>query len=606
MLRRALYTSCILVFTLSFLLPISANATIHKASTAQRAQAITNFPVVDPIYIYNQLAYLTSNFQSREAGYTINQGHDRFAAYWSQEMLRNLQGFGPQVRRDVFPIHGWRERPAILPAFNMEVSVPGATHPEQEVILGCHYDGKADSTQSAFDDTSGCAYELSVGKAMANYWRSHQVYPARTVRFVIFDAEEQGLFGSFHYLNNTINGDLQNVVAMFNQEQSGINYPARFLGKLSNPFLPDYIDVTPLQDNAAYPGRIHLTPLQRDHVTRFRALWQQAIPAVFAQFQAVGYSSLYYYDNSNRNISQPIFSADQQNNIHIQDDPSSNSDQVPFIYAGLPVVTLTGDQTYYDPNPPPWAYPYDLPVDKLQLMNTYVSGTTRPAPALALALALPAMLTTWMLNQPGLAGQTPADGNPIAAISDIGQAQAGQSIVLDAKASFDPTNNYNPLTYSWNFGDGMTATGINVSHTYNTTGNYTLTLTVTSPAGQRIISKTINVATSPTIYSNPYSPLGGINRPNPAVTLPVPDNNLPEQPPLLPPVPAATPASPALTPTPATAIASVPTTSPSPTPAQAATSSPYLIIIAVAIIAIIITTPVTVILLRKRNHNPFP
>src|SRR5205823_6389030 len=115
------------------------------------------------------------------------------------------------------------------------------------------------------------------------------------------------LFGSFHYLNNTINGDLQNVLAMFNEEQSGINYPARFLGKASNPFMPDYIDVTPLQDNAAYPGRIHLTPAQRERVIHFRDLWQQAIPEVFAQFQAVGYSSLDYYDSNNQNTSQPIF-----------------------------------------------------------------------------------------------------------------------------------------------------------------------------------------------------------------------------------------------------------------------------------------------------------
>jgi Zn-dependent M28 family amino/carboxypeptidase len=317
-------------------------------------------------------------------------------------MAKNLQGFGPQVQKDPFSIHGWSERLATLPAFNMEVTVPGITHPEQEVVLGCHYDGKADSTQSAFDDTSGCAYELGVGKAMGDYWRLHHVYPVRTVRFVIFDAEEQGLFGSFHYLNSTINGDLQNVVAMFNEEQSGINYPARFLGRQSNPLMPDYIDVTPLQDNAAYPGRIHLSSTQREHVIRFRTLWQQAIPAVFAQFQAVGYSGLTYYDTHDQNVFLPIFSAAQQNNVHIQDDPSSNSDQVPFIYAGLPVVTLTGDQSYYDPNPPLWAYPYDLPIDTLQLMNTYASGTTRNAPALALALALPAMLTTWMLNQPDM------------------------------------------------------------------------------------------------------------------------------------------------------------------------------------------------------------
>ncbi len=367
MFRLVLRICLLLTMTISFFLPLNVVAQTRISSASLVS---LDFPVPDPLYIYNQFAYVTSHFQRREAGYTANQGHDQFAAYWVQKMTNNLAGFGPQVRRDTFPIHGWRERPASLPAFNMEVTVPGLAHPEQEIIVGCHYDGKANSTESALDDTSGCAYELGVGKAMGDYWRSHHVYPARTVRFVIFDAEEQGLFGSFHYLDSTINGDLPNVLAMFNEEQSGINYPARFLGKASNPFMPDYIDVTPLQDNAAYPGRIHFTPLQRERVIHFRNLWQQAIPAVFAQFQAVGYQSLDYYNSNNQNVSQPIFTPGQQNNVHIQDDPSSNSDQVPFIYAGLPVVTVTGDQSYYDPNPPVWAFPYDLPEDTLALMNT--------------------------------------------------------------------------------------------------------------------------------------------------------------------------------------------------------------------------------------------
>ena len=536
MSRRPLYICLTILFLLTFVLP---------TSLAPKARAFASppldFPYVDPLYIYNQFAYVTSHFQQREAGYTANGGHDQFAQYWTQEMASNLQGFGPQIRRDIFPIHGWSSRPASLPAFNMEVTVPGLSHPEQEVIVGCHYDGKADSTESAFDDTSGCAYELGVGRAMAQYWLSHHIYPAHTVRFVIFDAEEQGLFGSFHYLDDTINGDLSNVLGMFNEEQSGINYPARFLGRLSNPFMPDYIDVTPLQDNIAYPGRIHLTPEQRQRVIHFRQLWQQAIPQVFAQFQATGYTSLYYYDAHKQNSAQPIFTPDQQSNIHIQDDPSSNSDQVPFIYAGLPVVTVTGDQSYYDPHPPIWGYPYDLPIDTLSLMNTYASGTSRPSAGLALALALPAMFTTWMLNQPDMLGQATLDNNPVAAISDIGQTVVGQNITLDARASYDPANPANPLRYAWNFGDGATTTGLVVNHTYHRLGNYRLTLTVTSPeGGTRVITKLLQVGATSNYYSNPYSPLRGKNFMNPAVTIPSPDNSLPAQPFVQPPLSAVT------------------------------------------------------------------
>ena len=243
---RRLRLSCLLILTLSLLLPATVNAT--SSTSTYHQLALADFPTVDPNYIYDQLFFMVTHYQRREAGYDKNlpvntNGHDEFATYWAQEMQHNLAGFGAQVRRDEFPVQGWQGRPATVPAFNVEVTVPGVSHAEQVVVIGCHYDAETSSTQSANDDASGCAIELGVARALGEYWRSHQLYPARTLRFVIFDAEEQGLFGSFHYLNNTINGDTKNLVAMFNEEQNGIAYPLRYLGQMSNPILPFYIDM---------------------------------------------------------------------------------------------------------------------------------------------------------------------------------------------------------------------------------------------------------------------------------------------------------------------------------------------------------------------------
>lgn len=572
----------------------ASSAEVHAVAPTE----VASFPVVDPLYIYHQLAYLTTNFQKREAGYVADQGHDRFANYWAQEMARNLQGFYPQVVRDSFAIQGWQGRPASLPAFNMEVSVPGLIHPEQDVIIGCHYDGEIDSTESAFDDTSGCAYELGVGEAMGNYWRTHHLYPARTIRFVIFDAEEQGVFGSFHYLNHTINGDLGNITAMFNQEQSGINYPARYLGRQANPFMPDYVNVTPLQDNAAYAGRIHLTETQREHVVTFRNLWSQAIPAVFAQFRAEGYTSLDYYNGQRQNSSHTVFGPAQESNIHIRDDPSSNSDQMPFIYAGLPVAMLTGDQSYYDKQPEPWAYPYDLPEDTLTLMNTYTGGSSRMSPALALGLALPAMLTTWMLNQPAVGGSAPANSDPLATISDVGQTVVGQPLALMA-SGFDPVPANTALSYSWNFGDGSSASGVSVKHTYRASGTYQLVLTATSASGKRVVRKTLHIGFTPVQYSNPYSPLRGKNAHNPAVPIPTADDTLPAPSPL--PAPFAQSAS--LTPQASTSPLAALPTAPSAPAAHAPPASPSFWPIILGLVLLVVGACVVtglVFMMRKR------
>ena len=525
MLPRLIRICCLCVLICNFLLPVTVSANTSKFTYRQETSA--DFPTVDPGYIYNQLFYMATRFQHRSAGYNINQGHDQFATYWSQEMVRDLQGFAPQVRRDNFPIAGWKGAPATVPAFNVEVSVPGVTHPEQVVVIGCHYDGQLSSTQSANDDGSGCAIELGVARGLATYWKSHHVYPARTLRFVIFDAEESGLNGSFYYVDNTINGDSKNVIAMINEEQNGIAYPLRYLGQLSNPVLPFYIFTSPLQNNDFYQGRDKLTPQQRSNITLFNGLMQEAVSAVFEQFRAMGYQALSYHGGNHQDVLQPIFTPDQYNNIQMQEDNLAGSDEVPFTLAGLPCATLVGNFTYYDSNPPPWSYPYDQPTDTIQLMNTFADGSSQQSQALTLALALPGMLTTWMLNRPEILGTASVDQNPVAAISDIGATRAGRPLSLDARASFDPNGSGGShLSYAWDFGDGTKATGIAVTHTYKAVGNYTLTLTVSSSTGKRTISKVLNVTTQP-IATNPIQlNEDGKPRPNPLVVLPTPDNSL--------------------------------------------------------------------------------
>ncbi len=53
-----------------------------------------------------------------------------------------------------------------------------------------------------------------------------------------------------------------------------------------------------------------------------------------------------------------------------------------------------------------------------------------------------------------------------------------QNVLFDASTSTAPSNN--PIaTYSWNFGDGRTDSGVTVSHSFNDAGTYVVTLTVT-------------------------------------------------------------------------------------------------------------------------------
>src|SRR5262249_14777320 len=100
------------------------------------------------------------------------------------------------------------------------------------------------------------------------------------LRFVIFDAEEQGLFGSYHYVSEVARNDLRNISLMINEEQNGIAYPLRYLGKSSNPLMPFFAYLSPLSGNKVYP---HYTtsPRQRAGRLQFSSLMRGAVAPSF-------------------------------------------------------------------------------------------------------------------------------------------------------------------------------------------------------------------------------------------------------------------------------------------------------------------------------------
>jgi hypothetical protein len=273
--------------------------------------------------------------------------------------------------------------------------------------------------------------------------------------------------------------------------------------------------------------------------------------------------------------------------IQQEDDTLGGSDQIPFTLAGLPCATFVGNSSYYEQNPPPWSYPYDQPQDTIQLMNTFADGSSMKSYALVMALGLPGMLTTWMLNQPEILGQSTANQSPIAAISDVGQTIAGHSFTLDARASYDPAGN--ALTYAWDFGDGTQTNGIAVTHTYTRTGTYELKLTVSSTGGRRTITKVINVVTQPTSYDNPYAhdQQDGFPPANPAVTLPTPNDQLSDK---------------VTTTTAATATASNPPTSTS-SSTSGTTNFAIIWIVGALFFAVLLVVGIVLVLQRRRQTH---
>jgi DNA/RNA endonuclease G (NUC1) len=70
---------------------------------------------------------------------------------------------------------------------------------------------------------------------------------------------------------------------------------------------------------------------------------------------------------------------------------------------------------------------------------------------------------------------------PLAALTGTTTLSEGGSASFDASASVDPNGSI--VSHAWNFGDGSTGEGANVTHVYAQDGEYTVTVTITDDDG---------------------------------------------------------------------------------------------------------------------------
>ncbi len=98
------------------------------------------------------------------------------------------------------------------------------------------------------------------------------------------------------------------------------------------------------------------------------------------------------------------------------------------------------------------------------------------------------------------------NGAPVAvATADLTEGTAPLAVSFDSSTSYDPDDPYGSITsYHWDFGDGNSSTTANPLHTYNTSGSFVATLTVTDDFGDNGTA-TVQIAVSPSPIINQYT-----------------------------------------------------------------------------------------------------
>ena len=112
-------------------------------------------------------------------------------------------GYNPQVQRFSFTSEDDEE----LESANVIAVKQGVS--SQEIVVGAHYDS-VDDADGADDNASGVAVLLEVARLLQD------VQTPYTIRLVAFGAEEAGMYGSHHYVEQMDKAAIKNTVGMIN------------------------------------------------------------------------------------------------------------------------------------------------------------------------------------------------------------------------------------------------------------------------------------------------------------------------------------------------------------------------------------------------------
>ena len=102
---------------------------------------------------------------------------------------------------------------------NVVAEIKGREKPEETVILGAHLDTWFLGPGAA-DNSLGVSIVMETARILSH----SDLAPHRTIRFVLFSGEEQGMLGSFEYVRAHAK-ELDQIVLMMNLDMAGSMYP---------------------------------------------------------------------------------------------------------------------------------------------------------------------------------------------------------------------------------------------------------------------------------------------------------------------------------------------------------------------------------------------
>lgn len=180
----------------SYVAPLSSAAAVYEPLIASLVQSVS------PTMIYNDIRFLQDDaglggWDAKGSRYTFSSELPGKRDYIRGRM-ESISGASNVRYQSFYYYDRWLQ--------NIEATLLGWGPSSEVVYIACaHYDSTSGDPYNvapgADDNASGVAGVLEAARVLSRYRFE------RTLRFVTFPAEEQGLYGSYHYVNEAVSLD---------------------------------------------------------------------------------------------------------------------------------------------------------------------------------------------------------------------------------------------------------------------------------------------------------------------------------------------------------------------------------------------------------------
>lgn len=159
------------------------------------------------------------------------------------EITKNLEA-GKRVELEIELSHAFRKGP--IANNNVIADIPGTEKPDEIVIVSGHLDSwDGPRSQGALDNATGSSTAMEAARILMQVGAK----PKRTIRFILWTGEEQGLFGSTGYVRDH-KAELDKISAVL-VDDGGTNYQGGYNGIASQK---DIFEAAFAPMNLAFPS----------------------------------------------------------------------------------------------------------------------------------------------------------------------------------------------------------------------------------------------------------------------------------------------------------------------------------------------------------------